>query len=295
LEFEEKDNVNFSFSIQNKPVAELSPGEILVVETADSFNGQVLESGQSLADIDWNRIGPVTGPFYINGAEPGDALEIEILEIKAAQQGIMAAGPDRGILPEVDAGAAKILKLSGNSLILAEGLSVPTQPMIGIIGVAPEKGEISTRLPGPHGGKLNTREISPGSKVCLPVFQAGAFLALGDVHLLLGDGVVSGCGIGASAEVKFRVELIKGMKLTGPQVVTEAGIYFLASAATLPEAIESACKAGINYIAQTTGLPLAEAYMAAGAVGQLGFCQAASSPYSVKFFVPRLLKLLQGE
>lgn len=295
MEFEEKDNVIFNFSIQNKPVAELSPGEILVVETADSFNGQVLESGQSLADIDWNMIAPVTGPFYINGAEPGDALEIDILEIKTAQQGIMAAGQEKGILPEVEAGAVKILKLSGNSLILTEGLSVPAQPMVGIIGVAPEKGEISTRLPGPHGGKLNTREIRPGSKVCLPVFQAGAFLALGDIHLLLGDGVVSGSSICASAEVKFRVELMKGMKLTGPQVVTEAGIYFLASAAALPEAIESACKAGINYISQTTGLPFAEAYMAAGAVGQLGFCQAASSPYTVKFFVPRLLKLLQGE
>ncbi len=295
MKFEEKDNVIYSFSAQHNPVAELSPGEILVVETADCFNGQVHESGQSLAAIDWNRVTPATGPFYVNGAEPGDALEIEILEIKTAQQGIAVLEPETGILPNLNAPEVKIFGLAASSLILAEGLSVPVQPMIGVIGVAPSEGEVSNKLPGSHGGKLFAKEICPGSKICLPVFHVGALLALGDIHLLMGDGAISGSGIGTSAEVKFRVEVIKGMQLAGPLVATEAGTYFLASAPSLAEAIETACRAGVEYISETAELPFAEAYMAAGAVGQLGFCQAAGSPYIVKFFVPRLLKVLQGE
>lgn len=295
MKFEEKDNVIYSFSAQHNPVAELSPGEILVVETADSFNGQVSDSGQSLDEVDWNRTTPATGPFYINGAEPGDALEIEILEIKTAQQGVMVVAPETGVLANMKSLKVGTYKLAASSLILAEGLSVPVQPMVGVIGVAPPEGEVSNKLPGVHGGKLCAKEICPGSKLCLPVFHAGALLALGDIHLLLGDGAINGSGIGTSAEVRFRVEVIKGLQLAGPRITTEAGTYFLASAPSLAEAIEAACQAGVEYISATTGLSFAEAYMAAGAVGQLGFCQAASSPYIIKFFVPRLLKVLQGE
>lgn len=295
MKLEEKDNVIFSFSAQHKPVAELSPGEILVVETADSFNGQVHESGQSLGEIDWNRVTPATGPFYINGAEPGDALEIEILEVKTAQQGVCVLAPETGMPANVNSPEAKIYGLAASSIVLAEGLSVPVQPMVGVIGVAPPEGEISNRLPGSHGGKLWAKEIKPGAKVCLPVFHKGALLALGDIQLLLGDGAISGSGIGTSAEVRFRVEVIKGLELAGPRIAIEAGTYFLASAPSLAEAMETACRAGVDYISETTGLSFAEAYMAAGAVGQLGFCQAVSSPYIIKFYVPRLLKVLQGE
>lgn len=290
----EMDNIVYSFSAKHLPVAELSPGEVLVVETADCCNGQAHQSGQDLASINLAEVFPATGPFFIVGAEPGDALEIEIVEIKTAQQGIGIV-PETGVLPAVSSPEVKIFGLAGNSLVIAEGLSVPVQPMVGVIGVAPPEGEIGNSLAGVHGGRLFTREIRPGAKVCLPVFHAGALLTLGDVQFLLGDGAVSGNGIGTSAEVKIRVEVIKGLGLTGPRVATEAGTYFLACCDVLEEAIRSACETAVEFIAQETGLAAADSYLLAGAIGHLGLCKAAAPPFIVKFFVPDSLKVLHGE
>lgn len=291
----ETDNVVYSFSANHKPVAELSPGEVLVVETADCCNGQAHLSGQKLASINLAEVFPATGPFFILGAEPGDALEIEIVEIKTAQQGIGILAPKTGVLPAVSSPEVKVLELAGSSLVIAGGLSVPVQPMVGLIGVAPPQGEIGNSLAGVHGGRLFTREIRPGAKVCLPVFHAGALLTLGDVQFLLGDGAVSGNGIGTSAEVKIRVEVIKGLGLRGPRVATEAGTYFLACCDVLEEAIRSACETAVEFIAQETGLAAADSYLLAGAIGHLGLCKAAAPPFIVKFFVPDSLKVLHGE
>jgi amidase len=290
----EKENVVYSFSAGHKPVEELSPGEVLVVETADCFNGQIHESELNLAEVKWEEVFPATGPFYIVGAQPGDAMEIEILDIKTAQQGIGILAPETGVLP-LSSPKVKILQLATSSLVIADGLSVPVQPMVGVIGVAPPEGEIGNGLAGIHGGRLFTKEIRPGAKVYLPVFHPGALLTLGDVQLLLGDGAVSGSGIGTSAEVKFRVEVIKGMDLEGPRVTAEAGTYFLAVDDNIAAAIESACSTAVDFISQATGLSPEESYMIAGAIGQLGFCQGAGAPYIVKFFVPRSLKVLLGE
>lgn len=294
MKSEEKDNVVYSFAAAHKPVAELSPGEILVVETADSFDGQIQEAGQDPKGLDWTRVSPATGPFYIKGAEPGDALEVEIIEIKTDQAGVAVQQPGTGVLNHIKEPAIKLFQIGPGSLLLSEGLSVPCQPWVSIIGVAPTQGEALNSHAGIHGGKLWCREVSPGSKIILPVFHAGANFALGDVLVLAGDGALSGSGIGAGATVKFKIEIIKGMKVSGPQVTTGAGVYFLATDSSLEKAIQAACRAGVEHICRTTGLAPAEAYFVAGAMGQLGFCRALS-PYIVKFFVPSLLKVLPGE
>lgn len=291
----EMDNVVYSFSASQKPVEELSPGEVVVVETADCCNGRAHLSGQNLASVNLEAVYPATGPFFIVGAEPGDSLEIEIVEIKPAQQGIGILAPEIGVLPAKGNPEVKILELTANSLVVAEGLSVPAQPMVGVIGVAPAEGEIGNCLAGVHGGRLFSREIRPGAKVYLPVFHFGALLTLGDVQLLLGDGAISGNGIATSAEVKIKVEVIKSMNLEGPRVANDGGIYFLACDDVLEEAIRSVCGTAVDFIAQETGLSLAESYMLAGAVGHLGLCKAAGPQFIVKFFVPHSLKVLPGE
>ena len=293
MKLEEKANVIYSFSAEQQPVADLAPGEILVVETADCFNGQIIESGQELDKIDFARIRPATGPFYIAGAEPGDVLEVEILEIKTFERGIMVAGPGFGVLGnEIKGRMAKVLKLTESNAILADGLSVPLQPMVGVIGVAPEEGEIGCYYSGPHGGSLDAKEIRPGSKVYLPVFHSGALLALGGVHALMGDGAISGAGIEVSAEVKIQVELVKGATLETPRVETPEGILFLASAEKLEEAINAVCRAGVHFLQENYGFSFSEAYMVAGAACHLQICQVVKPLVTVKFFVPRFLQVL---
>ena len=209
MKFEDKANVIYSFSARHQPVAELAPGEVIVVETADCYSGQVHQAGQSLEAIDHRKTNPATGPFYVSGTEPGDTLVVEILEIKTAQQGIMVVAPNMGVLgDQVAAPELRLIKLHETSISFGE-LTLPLQPMLGVIGVAPEAEEAEPTS-RPHGGNLDTKEIRPGSKVYLPVFHPGALLALGDVHALMGDGEVSGTAVETSAEVKIRVDVIKG-------------------------------------------------------------------------------------
>jgi len=290
----DKGNVIYSFSAGHSSVAELAPGEVLVVETADCFNGQIHESGQNLDKIDMKLINPVTGPFYVLGAEPGDALEVEILEIKISERGIMMAAPGLGVLGnEIQSPTVKILQLTGTNVALAKGLLLPLQPMVGVIGVAPAEGEIGCGSPGLHGGNLDTKEIRPGSKVYLPVFHPGALLGLGDVHALMGDGEVSGTGIETGAEVKIRVQVIKAMQLEAPRVETSDGIYFLASAENLEAAIQAACRAGVQFLQDKTGLSFEEAYMVAGSACQLRISQIVNPLFTVKFYVPNFVQVLQ--
>lgn len=292
---DEKDNVIYSFSPGHIPVAELEAGEILVVETADSFNGQIQEWGQDLGGVDWNRVAPATGPFFVSGAEPGDALEIDILEITPGRQGVAVQVPKEGVLAGGKDLAARVYALGPGGLAFADGISLSVEPMICVIGVAPGDKEVSSRLAGPHGGSLWAREIRTGSKLYLPVFVPGALFALGDVLLYSGEGAVSGGGIGASATIRIKVEVVKGMKLPGPQIATEGGTFFLASAPSLTEAARLACHRGVDYVAKTTGLPFDEAYIAVGAVGRLSFSHGTRPPFIAKLFVPRLLKALPGE
>jgi amidase len=291
VKFEDKANVIYSFSARHQPVAELAPGEVIVVETADCYSGQVHQAGQSLEAIDHRKTNPATGPFYVSGTEPGDTLVVEILEIKTAQQGIMVVAPNMGVLgDQVATPELRLIKLHETSISFGE-LTLPLQPMLGVIGVAPEAEEAGTDLPGPHGGNLDTKEIRPGSKVYLPVFHPGALLALGDVHALMGDGEVSGTAVETSAEVKIRVDVIKGQPLDLPRVKTEQGLYFLASAREIPEAMEAACRAAVCYLMEQGHSP-ADAYMLAGAAGQLQISQVVNPLSTVKFFIPKYLQAL---
>lgn len=293
MKFEDKGNVIFSFSANHPPVAELIPGEVLVVETADCFNGQIDSSEQEFDKIDLSKINPATGPFYIPGAEAGDALAVEILEINPKERGIMVVAPNMGVLGgEIETPVIKVIKLTGTNAVIAENLSVPIQPMVGVIGVAPEEGEVGCGRPGIHGGNLDTKEIRPGSKVYLPVFHHGALLALGDVHALMGDGEISGTGIEVSAEVKICVQVMKEANLALPRVETSEGLFFLASAEKLEAAVQTACQAGVRYLQEEAGLSFSDAYMAAGAACQLRISQVVNPLFTVKFFVPSFLKAL---
>lgn len=293
MKLEDKGNVVYSFSAQHSPVAELAGGETLVVETADCFDGQIHETGQILDAIDMNRINPATGPFYIPFAEPGDVLEIEILDIKVGQQGILVSKPGLGVLGhELSSQEVEILDLSAPSVTLAPGLTLPVQPMLGVIGVAPKEGEVGCGSPGPHGGNLDTQEICSGSKVFLPVFHPGALLALGDVHALMGDGEVSGAGIETSGEVKIRVSIRQDMQLDGPRVETDQGLYILCSASSLEEAIQRASLAGVEYLQAVHNLSFSRAYSLAGAACNLQISQVVNPLHTVKFFIPHSLMVL---
>lgn len=288
MKIEEKHNVIYSFSPGHSPVAEVTPGEVLVIETAHRFHGQIQDLEQRMKST---ILSPATGPFYIVGAKPGDALEIEIIDIKTAEKGILAALPGCGVLGEkITEPMFNEVSLSTSTATL-EGLSFPVQPALGIIGVAPEAGEVNCNISGAHGGNLCTKELSQGNKLLLPVFHPGALLALGSVQTLMGDGQVSGSGIETAAEVKIKVKVLAGLNIETPRIETKEGCLFLASAPTYAEAVKTAVQAAVKHIQRETGLSFVEAYMLSGACCQMGISRVAPV-CTIKILVPNVTEML---
>src|SRR5699024_8756353 len=135
-------------------------------------------------------------PIHINGAEKGDILKVKINKITLADQGVIATGPDLGVMGhKIEAFTSKIVPIENEQAIFNDKIKIPLNQMIGVIGVAPEGGPVPTGTPGAHGGNMDTQIITEGAEVYFPVFTDGALFALGDFHAAMGDGEVGGSGI----------------------------------------------------------------------------------------------------
>jgi acetamidase/formamidase len=186
----------------------------------DASGGQ-LTPGATVEDflaIDRNRIHALTGPIFIEGAEPGDVLEIEVLQVQHRGWGWTSVIPGLGFLknrfrePHLFHWALdpEISRSLGSAI-------VPLRPFCGVMGVAPaEDGEFRTRPPGPFGGNMDVRELCTGAMLYLPVFNPGALFSAGDAHAAQGDGEVCINGIECPAEVSLRFRVHRHQPLSGP-------------------------------------------------------------------------------
>jgi acetamidase/formamidase len=192
------------------------------MECVDSSGAQV-HPGMTVADflkIDRGRIHALTGPIFVEGAEPGDVLQIDVLEVAHKGWGWSSVIAGLGFLKERFSEPYLFhWQLDGTvSRSLAPAI-VPLRPFCGVMGVAPaEDGEFRTRPPGVFGGNMDVRELSSGSTLYLPVLNAGALFSVGDAHAAQGDGEVCINGIECPADVRLRFHLHKRRPLAGPIV-----------------------------------------------------------------------------
>src|SRR6202167_2164086 len=205
-----------------RPRLVIAPGDTVHLECQDASGAQV-RPGMTVAEylkIDRDRIHALTGPILVEGAEPGDVLEIKVLEVAHKGWGWSSVIGGLGFLKERF--AAPFLfhwKLEGElSRSLAPAV-VPLRPFCGVMGVAPaEPGEFRTRPPGVFGGNMDVRELSSGATLYLPVLNTGALFSAGDAHAAQGDGEVCINGIECPADVTLRVQLHKRRALSAPLV-----------------------------------------------------------------------------
>src|SRR5215212_10253226 len=166
----------------------------------------------------------LTGPVAIVGAEPGDTLLVDIVEVLPAAWGWTACGPGGGALlqDELDEWVLHVWDLrDGAAAVFAPGIRVPLAPFCGVMGVAPaEPGRHSTIPPGRGGGNLDVRQLIAGATLSLPVEIPGALFSVGDAHAAQGDGEVAGTAIETDATVTLRFSLLKGHPIPGPQIHT---------------------------------------------------------------------------
>src|ERR1700736_1291996 len=204
------------------PRLSIAPGDTVRMECVDS-SGEQVHPAMSVAEflsIDRGRIHALTGPIFVESAGPGDALQIEVLEVAHKGWGRSSVISGLGFLKERFAEPYLFhWQLDGEvSRSLAPAV-VPLRPFCGVMGVARgEDGEFRTRPPGPFGGNMDVRELSTGATLYLPVLNPGALFSAGDAHAAQGDGEVCINGIECPAEVSLRFHVHRHQSLSGPLI-----------------------------------------------------------------------------
>ena len=271
-----RDDVVWAFSADMKPVVTVAPGAVIRLETNDCFHGQVTGEDITADMLDMERVNAATGPIAVEGAEPGDSLLVQLIEVNPGRQGAGMIIPGWGqLIDQVKAPVTRIFRVENGIVHMNDRVRFPVRPMVGVIGVAPESGEANNFLAGPHGGNLDNSLHGPGATVMLPVRQPGAMLAIGDMHASMGDGEVSGTGVEIDGDVLIRVDLIKGKQTRWP--VTELADSWVTHGVTddsLDEAIRLACEEAARLLVDQWGWSMEDAFIFLSVACDVGIAQS---------------------
>jgi acetamidase/formamidase len=287
------------------PAATIRSGDCVSFDVLDASCGQIRHDStvDAIRTLDFARVDQVNGPIYIEGASPGDALEIEFLELIPADWGWTAIIPGFGLLAdEFTEPALKIWRLDdgpGGWAEFAPGIAIPLEPFCGEIGVAPGvDGALSTIPPYPHGGNMDTKHLTKGSRLYLPVQTEGALFSIGDGHAAQGDGEVCGTAIETPMRVTVRLTARKDVSVRAPQFLTSGplaqrantGAYYATDGIgpDLMEAARDAVRAMIDHLERSNGLSRTDAYMFCSVAVDLKICEIVDVPHwLVGAFLPQ--------
>lgn len=252
----------YAFSKDNAPCATAVPGEVLVFKTLDCFSNRITSEQMTMADMDfsYNITNPAAGPVRIEGAEPGDVLVVDIFDIKVADEGVIATDDHCGPLFEGTDYRTKKIKIE-DGMADFNGVKFAIDPMIGVIGTAPDGDDVACGFVGAHGGNMDNKLITKGARLYFPVRVEGALLQMGDVHAAMGDAELCGTGIEIPAEITVRVGLLKDVELNWPVLETADKWYVNASAQEYNEALVNGSKELQRLLMAATGWDAVETYM----------------------------------
>jgi acetamidase/formamidase len=285
------------------PILTARPGEAITITTRESSNLQLTPQSQvdAIAGLDFSQVNPVHGPIAVEGAAPGDVVQVDIHSIDIIDWGWTANIPGFGLLADEytdpflhvwnfdrDKGVAQF----------RPGVEIPIDPFIGVIGLAPAApGQHSTVPPTRVGGNMDTRFMRSGTTLYLPVEVEGGLFSLGDVHAAQGDGEVCGTAIETAGEVTLTFTLHKDRPLASPAYAvdgalvrtgTERGYYATTGIGPdLFEATRDSVRNMITYLQETRGLSAVEAYALCSVAADLKISEVVDFPnWVVSFFLP---------
>jgi amidase len=288
VKFISDEKIIHNMSALNEPIEFVNPGETFVIQTRKpGIPDEVFEKDYSDGQYP-QRILSITGPVFVNNAEPGDILEVTILDIELDNEGKMWMGQWMGILmDEVNKPYLKKVKVKDDMVIFSDKIVFPIRPMIGTLGVAPADEEIPCLYPGQHGSNMDVPSVAPESKLYLPVNVKGALLAVGDVHAAMGNGEIFGTGIEIGSKVTMSVNLIKGKKLKHPMIETPNSYEFIVSDADIIKASKEVTKEMIRFLQDRLELSFEEAYALTGQAANLKFGQVVNPIYTVSMEISK--------
>ncbi len=249
-----------------QPVARLKSGDILETNTLDAFGNAIQKPGDTLSKVKGDN--PLTGPFYVQGAEPGDTLAVKILDLQVdGNQGVGAFAPGFGAInptnytpmlappPPEKIWLYPIDHASNTATFKALdsdfSVKIPLHPFFGCIGVAPAGGEArSSVVPAEFGGNMDSPEASVGNTVYFPVNVPGALLYMGDGHAAMGDGEIAGTAIEVPLRARVQVTVIKHQKINWPRFENDEAIMTVGAYRPLDDCLRIAFTELVGWIHQ---------------------------------------------
>jgi acetamidase/formamidase len=271
-------HVHFKWDVGNEPALSVQSGDSVTVDTRDVSDNQLTPSSTSkdIETLDWDRVYPLAGPIEVEGAEPGDTLAVEILELRIQDWGWTAIIPGLGLLPDdFPTAYLRVFDLAdGEQAFIREDVAIPIEPFFGTMGVCPSGATNQEVMqPGTFGGNMDTRQLVQGATLYLPVEVDGALFSCGDAHAAQGDGEVCVTGIETPIGATLRFTLEKGRRIPAPQFRTpgpltpranRGGWYGTTGVGPdLFPAAQDALRAMIDYVSATFGLSAEDAYVLA--------------------------------
>ncbi|HVS87400.1 MAG TPA: acetamidase/formamidase family protein [Candidatus Acidoferrum sp.] len=279
------------------PVARLHPGNILEANSLDCFGNAIKKPGDTLALTKGDN--PLTGPFFIDGAEPGDTLVVRILDLQVdGDQGIGAFAPGFGALNETNYTPMLHPPLperiwfypidhAGNTATFQAldskyKVKIPLHPFLGCIGVAPANGEArSSIVPAEFGGNMDAPEVSAGNTLYLPVNVSGALLYFGDGHAAMGDGEIAGTAIEVPMRARLQVDVVKGKHANWPRFENDKEIMAAGIYRPVDDALRIAFTELVAWIHADYGLSELDAYELLSKVGKIHLTEMVDPNYVV--------------
>jgi acetamidase/formamidase len=290
-----------------EPALRIASGDIIDVDTLLTNTPQGLQRAgvpdekiqaslkSIVAEVTGDRKGPgghiLTGPVYVEGAQPGDALEVKILSIDLPLD--YGYNGCAGFLREncTPGAVSRIIPIDRKTMTstFAPGIVIPLHPFFGSMGVAPasEIGRVSSTPPGTHAGNLDNKELLAGTTLFIPVFVPGALFEIGDGHAAQGDGEVDQTAIETSLRGRLQLTVRKGMKLAWPRGETPTAFISMAADKDLTVATKTAIQEMIDFLVATKGLNKHEAYQLVSVAGDVAITQLVDQTLGVHVKMPK--------
>lgn len=280
------DQTHNKWSSAIEPVLTVKSGSVIEVYTEEASDRQLTVNStvEDLQNLSFDPIHPLTGPVYVEGAEPGDVLKVKLHKVEMGDWGWTAIVPGFGFLAdEFQEPYLKTFELGKDkkSVKFSDNIEIPLKPFPGVMGVAPATDSmLSTIPPRKNGGNMDDPNMTEGSTVYFPVLVDGALFSIGDAHATQGHGEVCGTAIEAPMRIVYEIEVIKGgRKIEEPQYETDDYYAVTGFGTTIDEAAKKATRYMIDYLVEEHGMTRNDAYALCSLAGDLKIAEVVDVPH----------------
>jgi amidase len=288
------DSYSYVFSPYREPVARVKPGQRVVVHCDDAFESRIrrVDDVPSVALAGAKFLNPQTGPIFVEGAEPGDTLAVHIEQIEPTRDfavsclipyfgGLTSTSLTRALQPSLEE-KVWIWQLHDSALRCEDlRVSLPWQPFMGTLAVAPDLEAITTLAPGPFGGNMDVPDVCPGNTVYLPVWNEGALFYTGDTHARQGQGELCGVALEITSKATFVFDVIKNRAISWPRIESPDRLMTVGSARPMEDAARIAYAELVLWLEADYGWSRLDAYELLTQAGGLYVGNMVDTTYSL--------------